>query len=177
MRSVGVGVFVAKDGKLLIGWRGQGCKRGKGCAALPGGHLDEGETILDCARRECLEEAGVTLYVNPADESFTAWMGVPGLIGVTDHLDPAHKRSQRVEHISLWVYGHWVGGVPARKEPDKCTGWDWLTLEEIAAIPGVWDRESEQFYWIPMPLWCEILKPFHGAARLDEIRAKYQPKE
>lgn len=49
-----------RRGELLL------LRRGKtgfldGWWALPGGHLEAGEDIVDCARRECREEAGVEL--------------------------------------------------------------------------------------------------------------------
>jgi 8-oxo-dGTP diphosphatase len=50
-------VFVQRDGKILI------LKRAVGAAVggwyLPGGALDLGETIDECARREMLEECGL----------------------------------------------------------------------------------------------------------------------
>lgn len=174
MRTVGVGVFVVKEGKILIGRRGPGCRRGINCAALPGGHLESDETIHECVMRECMEESGVLVHIPQHPESVTGWMRVPGLLAVTDHLCRYHTISQRTEHISLWMLGQWFGGEPTIKEPEKCTGWEWLTLEEIAKIPGVWDRFEEQFYWIPMPLWCEILKPVFGEERCNTIRAAHE---
>ena len=58
---VGVGVIVHRNGRVLIGRR----KGSHGAAGwgLPGGHLEPGETIEACARRETLEETG--WYVPP----------------------------------------------------------------------------------------------------------------
>ncbi|RMZ81822.1 hypothetical protein DV738_g2005, partial [Chaetothyriales sp. CBS 135597] len=61
--DVGVGVFVLNSSnEFLIGQR-KGCV-GSGSYALPGGHLEVGESFEDCAAREALEEAGINI-VNP----------------------------------------------------------------------------------------------------------------
>jgi 8-oxo-dGTP diphosphatase len=53
-------VVAVAEGKVLL------IKRGwdpfKGCWALPGGHVDEGETARDAARRELDEETGVIMH-------------------------------------------------------------------------------------------------------------------
>ena len=56
---VGVGVFVNKDGKILVGKR-KG-SHGAGTWALPGGHLEPGESFEACCKREVLEETGLTI--------------------------------------------------------------------------------------------------------------------
>ena len=53
---VGVGVIIVRDGNVLLGERAG--SHGAGTWALPGGHLEFGETVADCARREVLEETG-----------------------------------------------------------------------------------------------------------------------
>lgn len=63
---VGVGVLVVRAGRVLLGQR-KG-SHGAGTWALPGGHLEFGETVAQCAIREVLEETGldigtVTLFV------------------------------------------------------------------------------------------------------------------
>ena len=52
---VGAGVFVHKNGKLLLQRR-----LDDGCWADHGGGLELGETLEDTARRELLEETGLT---------------------------------------------------------------------------------------------------------------------
>ncbi len=54
---VGVGVIVVRTGRVLLGLR-QG-SHGEGTWALPGGHLEFGETVPACAARELLEETGL----------------------------------------------------------------------------------------------------------------------
>src|SRR5258707_8500479 len=51
--QVGVGVVVVRDGKVLLGLR-RG-SHGSGAWALPGGHLEWGESVESCARREVTE--------------------------------------------------------------------------------------------------------------------------
>ena len=50
---VGVGCIVHRAGRLLL------VRHHDGHWGPPGGHLDFGESIEDCARRETLEETGV----------------------------------------------------------------------------------------------------------------------
>jgi len=56
---VGVGVVFLRDGKVFLAKR-QG-SHGEDAWASAGGHLETGETLEDCARREAMEELGVTV--------------------------------------------------------------------------------------------------------------------
>jgi 8-oxo-dGTP diphosphatase len=56
---VGIGVFVWKDGKFLMGKRLG--SHGSGTWSIPGGHLEFDETWQQCAVREVLEETGLKI--------------------------------------------------------------------------------------------------------------------
>ncbi len=56
---VGVGVLVVRDRKILLSKRLK--PYGFGKLALPGGHVEWMETLIDTARREVLEETGIRL--------------------------------------------------------------------------------------------------------------------
>lgn len=56
---VGVGILIIKDGKVLLGLRKT--SHGMGTWCPPGGHLEFGESMEDCARREVLEETGMKI--------------------------------------------------------------------------------------------------------------------
>ena len=49
-------IVIEKEEKFLLIQRGKAPE--KGFWAVPGGHVDEGETALECAKRECKEEVG-----------------------------------------------------------------------------------------------------------------------
>lgn len=55
--QVGVGVIFVRDGKVFLAKR-QGA-HGEETWASAGGHLENGESLEDCARREAMEELGV----------------------------------------------------------------------------------------------------------------------
>ncbi|MDA0734027.1 MAG: NUDIX domain-containing protein [Chloroflexi bacterium] len=56
---VGVGVVFVRQGKVFLAKR-QG-SHGEATWASAGGHLESGESLEECARRESLEELGVTV--------------------------------------------------------------------------------------------------------------------
>lgn len=57
--KVGVGVFVMRNGQVLIGKR-KGA-HGEGEYSFPGGHLEYMESFEGCARRETQEETGIEI--------------------------------------------------------------------------------------------------------------------
>ncbi|MCI0848348.1 MAG: NUDIX domain-containing protein [Chloroflexi bacterium] len=57
--QIGVGVVFVRDGKVFLAKR-HGA-HGEETWASAGGHLENGETLEECARREAREELGVTV--------------------------------------------------------------------------------------------------------------------
>ncbi len=54
--------LITRYGKLLVTRRGPGCDAGVGMLDLPGGFLEEGESLEGCLMRECAEEVGREVY-------------------------------------------------------------------------------------------------------------------
>lgn len=109
--KVGVGVLVFKEGKILLGKRKNA--HGAGDFAGPGGHLEFGESIEECAIRETAEEAGVEIQ-NLKIISFGNL-----LLWEDKH------------YIDIGVLADWKKGEPQLLEPDKCEGWDWYDPEHL----------------------------------------------
>ena len=57
--AIGVGVLVWRGKQLLLGKRTM--KGQQACWQFPGGHLEAGESVIECAMREVLDETGVTI--------------------------------------------------------------------------------------------------------------------
>ncbi|KAK0943234.1 hypothetical protein LTR48_006393 [Friedmanniomyces endolithicus] len=95
-----------------------------GTYALPGGHLDFGESFEQCAAREVKEETGL----NVQDVRFlTATNTVFGDTG---------KHYVTIFMTAMVVASN-DGSVaePQRLEPDKCEGWSWCTFAELRKMP------------------------------------------
>lgn len=108
---VGVGVFVERDERVLLGLR-KG-EYGKNTWAFPGGHLEFNETIEECVLRELKEETGL-------DGDF---QGVE--IVTNDRFNSRH-------YITL--FGQVVianDAEPQALEPDKTEEWKWFRYDEI----------------------------------------------
>lgn len=173
--SIGVGVFIRdpKTSKILVGERGPACARGAGLLALPGGKVDPGEYVAQTVLREVMDETGLAVQLSGARdygrtgkvEYVSSPFSIPGLLAVTDHLDPCQQKScpeDKIAHLSLWIMTVYAGGEPAVTEPDKCKWWHWMAPAEIATWKGVDDPTHPQYYWTPMPLWRKILRPYFG---------------
>lgn len=105
--KVGVGVLIVKDGLLLLGKR-KG-SHGSGSWSPPGGHLEFGETIKECAKREVLEETGLEIK-NVRLGPYT-----------NDIFEDEQKH-----YLTVFVTANPAGGTPQTLEPQKCEGWGWF---------------------------------------------------
>ena len=109
---VGVGVVFLKDNKVLLGKRSNVEAPGKGSWCCPGGKLEFEENIIDCAKREALEETG--LKINKLK-----------LISVTN--DIAYDK----HYITLGFLCENFDGEPKIIEPKSMVEWKWFALTEL----------------------------------------------
>lgn len=106
--KVGVGIFVIKESSFLLGKRKGGL--GDGTWALPGGHLEFGESFEQCAAREVLEETGLCVS-NITCGPYTN--------------DIFLKNSKH--YITIYTIADYQAGEPLVMEPNKCEAWQWFS--------------------------------------------------
>jgi 8-oxo-dGTP diphosphatase len=109
---VGVGVLLWKGDCLLLGQRI--AEQAAPCWQFPGGRLEAGESVLECAAREVREETGLTIgSARPA--------------GFSNQLFTMAER----DYVTLYVSAAHLSGEPEVKEPDKCLGWQWFDYRQL----------------------------------------------
>ena len=109
---IGVGVMVWNGDRLLLGKRIG--SHGNNSWQFPGGHLEFGETVSDCARREVKEEAGIEIC-NLVQCGYT---------------NDAFINADR-HYVTLFVAGDYAAGELTVMEPDKCERWGWFKWDEL----------------------------------------------
>ncbi|THU01552.1 NUDIX domain-containing protein [Lampropedia puyangensis] len=109
---VGVGAIVMRNGLVLLGQRIG--SHGAGTWALPGGHLEFGESAADCATREVHEETGLEI------QNFTPAPYTSDIFA-----------SEGKHYITLFVVGQSNFGDPVICELEKCAGWQWFRWSEL----------------------------------------------
>ncbi len=110
---VGVGVLVLCHGGVVLLKR-QG-SHGAGEWSFPGGHLEFGESVIDCARREVLEELGVELD----------WCRSEGVF--TEDFFPGKH------YITLYCYGK-TSQDPRIMEPEKAS--EIMFVRDFSGLPS-----------------------------------------
>ena len=105
--TIVVGVIIVRDRCVLLGQR-RG-SHGADTWALPGGHLEFGESIRNCAKREVFEETGLVVH------------SVRKVAFTNDYFEKEGKH-----YVTLFVLAEEWSGRPVVKEPDKCKGWSWF---------------------------------------------------
>lgn len=118
----GVSAAIFRDGKVLLGQRAKPPLQG--VWSLPGGHIEPGESAATAARREVLEETGISAELKD----------VAGVADVILHHDDG---SLRVHYVLTVFYGIWLSGdaVPG----SDCQGVQWadpLALDGLTMTKG-----------------------------------------
>jgi len=109
---IGVAVIVIRQGRVLLGKRKN--SHGAGTWQFPGGHLEYGESIEACARRELKEETGLSiekLQMGPFTNDFF--------------------EKERKHYVTLFVIADQTRGDARVMEPDKCERWDWFPWSQL----------------------------------------------
>ena len=104
-------IVIESDGKYLLVKRAK--RPEKGFWAFPGGHVDEGETIHECAVRECKEEVGCVEVEQK-----------PFCIFIHD-MDLAHR------HKGHGFKGKILGEPKAGSDAEEVK---WFSIEEIGTV-------------------------------------------
>lgn len=110
--QVGVGILVVENGRVLLGKR-KG-SHGAGTWSAPGGHLEFGESIEACARREALEETNLVLK--------NLRLG-PFASNVFE--------SERKHYVTVFVIAAPASDTLKTMEPQKCAGWAWFEWSNL----------------------------------------------
>jgi len=108
---VGVAVIVKKNGKILLIKRVG--SHGSGTWAPPGGHIDFGEFVIDCAKREIKEEVGIKIKNSK-------------IIGFTEDF----FKKENKHYITIWVDSKWKSG-KTKIGNDEMTKVDWFSPKRL----------------------------------------------
>lgn len=114
--GIGVSVLLIKDGKVLLLKR-QG-SHGNGTWAPPGGHIEFGESIEDCARRETREETSIEV-------------GAVTFLAITNDLFAAEGK----HYITVWLKGEYSSGEAIITSPREASAIGWFALHELPEPP------------------------------------------
>ncbi|CAH6993682.1 ADP-ribose pyrophosphatase [Vibrio chagasii] len=109
---VGVAAVIFREGRILLGERIG--SHGANTWATPGGHLEIGESIEECAQRETFEETGLEV-------------GSFKKLGFTN--DIFEKEGKH--YVTLYVVATRTSGEPQVMEPHQCKQWQWFDLDEL----------------------------------------------
>lgn len=117
--GVGVGALILNDeGKLFITLRGPKAKNERGKWEIPGGKVEFGETFKQAIKREMLEEHSIEIEVGE-------------MLQLCDHIIPDEKQ----HWVSPTYRCQIVSGEPVINEPEKCSEFRWVTIEEAEQLP------------------------------------------
>ena len=118
--AAAVGVICVRDGEVLLVRRGTQPRLGEW--SLPGGRIEYGEKAIDAAKRELMEETGVTAKIH-------------GVLDVVDGLFPEIER----HYVLIDYLATWVSGEP-RPGDDAAEARFFRVEDAIALVP--WDETA-----------------------------------
>lgn len=118
--GIGVAIVVWKDiakEQMLLGL-GHSVENKEEIYAVPGGHWESGETLIDAVQRETFEEAGIKVHDIR-------------LISVYEFFNPEKNKS----YVTIGFEGILAEGTPKVMEADKKANWGWYSPSQALEFP------------------------------------------
>jgi 8-oxo-dGTP diphosphatase len=109
-----------------------------------GGHVDDGEDILTCARREVREESGLTV-TDLVLRGTMMWTGFG---------------ARRLDYLCFIFRADRYSGTPHSGNDEGTL--EWVPVDDLASRP-MWDSDH---LWLPM-VFDESARPFYGVMPYD----------
>ena len=122
---VGVGVVVLKEENVLLIRRGRPPRLGEW--SLPGGAQSVGETVQETARREVLEETGVSIQN-------------PEFLEVVDSIIKDDDGSVKFHYTLIDYWANWESGTPQGADDAKHA--EWVPVHKLGEF-GLWTKTVE----------------------------------
>jgi len=110
--KVGLGVYIVKNKKILLGKRIGSHGANSWCP--PGGHLEFGESFEQCVKRETLEETGIKIK----NIRF---------LGITNDF----FNKEKCHYITIAMIADYGSGLVKIMEPNKCLEWKWFSWNKF----------------------------------------------
>lgn len=112
--KVGLQVLVIKEGKVLIG---KDTGKGENIYGVPAGHWENGETLVDGAKREVLEESGIV-----CDNL--------KLISVYDFF----REDKGISYASIGYVADYISGELKDNTEEGRLEWKWMEIDEALSL-------------------------------------------
>jgi 8-oxo-dGTP diphosphatase len=122
---VGVGVVVLKEENVLLIRRGRPPRLGEW--SLPGGAQSVGETVEATARREVLEETGVSIQN-------------PEFLEVVDSIIKDDDGRVKFHYTLIDYWANWESGTP--QGADDAQHAEWISFDQLEEL-GLWSKTIE----------------------------------
>ncbi|MDH5472426.1 MAG: NUDIX domain-containing protein [Gammaproteobacteria bacterium] len=109
---IGVAALIIDNGRILLGYRKK--SPGENSWQCPGGLLEAGESLFDCARRETKEETGLDI----------------GNLCIAPYTNNIFKR-ENFHSVTLYVTASLLEGAPEVCEPELAGSWAWFAKDQM----------------------------------------------
>ena len=135
-QTIGTVVIVTSGNKILLGKRKNSYM--SGFYGAPGGRVEPTEKVIDCAKRELLEEAGIK-------------------VDTLDYIGVVRDMNNGYSFIHFAFLCKDFKGEPKLTEPEKCEGWEWIDSYKIPNNTLIGHKAAIDMFLNPnSPSMCDV---------------------